>query len=168
MEKKVVVHNGVHATVREQHVDMLVEFFTHHEGMMEFIHQSLFVFSKRIGIVGVDSRETAGFHLIFLAVHNVNLALEINVLQYTTVDHLPFGMFAEQLSFHLELKHGNGLVHLCCQTSTLGIHFFCATAHFRNENRTRIVFVCLHRECGQRNQINAIAFLDGCKIGIAE
>ena len=136
--------------------------------MVKLVHQRLLVFRQCIGIAGVDGGEATGFHLIFLAIHDIDFFLEINILQHTSVEHSPFGMFVEELGFHLELKHGDGLVHLCRQPCTLGIHFLCTATRFRNEYRAGVVLVGLHCECGQWYEVDAVAFLDSSEIGIAE
>ena len=169
MEQQVVVHNGVHASMREDQLDVLTQLFVHRERVVEPFHEVvLFGCERYITVACYDGREVAGGHGILLSIHLACTFLKIHGTQQVTVLHAPLGVLVEDLGLHLELENGDGLVHHRGETRILLIEFLATASGPWHELRARVIAIGLHGEGGQGHQVNTVCLLKGSKVSIAQ
>ena len=94
------------------------------------------------------------------------MCLIINLVEHSSVVHLPLGVTAHRLAFELELNDRDSLMHLCHQLGrtrqtrvvlkVLGLPY-----------RTGVVAVHGHREVSERQEVDAVSFLERLDVRIA-
>ena len=169
MEQQVMVHNGVHASMREDQLDVLAQFLVHRERVVEPFHKViLFGCERYITVVSCDGGEATGGHGILLPIHLACTFLKIHGTQQVTVLHAPLGVLVEDLGLHLELENGDGLVHHRGETRILLIEFLATASGPRHELRTRVIAVGLHGEGSQGHQVNTVCLLKGGKVCVSQ
>ena len=109
-------------------------------------------------MLGVDGWEMAAGQWIVLSVDMNCVLVVVYVLKQFTVMHVPFRMRLIELCFFLKLYHGYGFMHLCCQAHRLLINLLCTSTQPRHKLFAWVVFIDLHGESGQWDEIDAIAF----------
>ena len=137
--------------------------------MVQTLHYRLFLFGECKWVGRVNGREVGISKLIFLAVESDSALCIINIAELASVEHLPLRVALENLCLCLELKYGNSLVHHSHEAERLFIE---AVAVLRVEYRTErlawVIVVILHCVCSQRHEVDAVAVLKGCEVGISQ
>ena len=166
MEEQVVVRNVIHAAVSEQYVDMPPQFLAHGERVVQLLHQVFLLLRQAAGVCRVHCRERAAFHPVHLAVHGAGGVGVVHGVEQLAVLHAPCRVFFPERRLHLELYHGDGLVHHGAEPRCLLVDIGRSAAHFRHEFPARVVGVGLHGEGGERHEVDAVALLESCHVGI--
>ena len=94
---------------------MLMQQFPVLKGGLQGAQQLLLPPAQFQGILGVHGGEIHIHHRKCLPVYHHGSLLKINTGQQNPVVHLILGMALNHGALHLELNHGNGLVHLGSQ-----------------------------------------------------
>ena len=167
MEQQVLITDAVHATVGEQHLDMFLEFFADTERMVQTLHELVLLGGELVGIGRVNGGEMTRFHLVLLTIDDIDATLVVDMFEYAAVFHLPFRTTVEDECLLLELDDRDGLMHLSRQTLVLVLHRV-VFQELRLELLAGVVAIDLHGEGGQRHKVDAVGFLDGGEVGIAQ
>ena len=136
--------------------------------MVQLLYQDFFFLAELVRILRVDGREVACGHFVFLAINLYGSLFVVYVLKESSAVHFPFWMLGDELTFYLELYHGNSLVHQRCESLGLVIHSGCTTCHLWQEFFARIITVGIHRKGCQWNEVDAVTLLQGGEVGIAQ
>ena len=168
MEEQVIVEDGIHAAMLQHGSDMLVQFLAYHKRMVQLLHQDFFFLAELVRILRIDGREVACGHFVFLVINLYGSLFVVYMLKETPVVHFPFRMLGDELTFYLELYHGNSLVHQRCETLGLVIHFGCTTRHLWHEFLAWIIVVGIHSKGCQWNEVDAVTLLQRGEVGIAQ
>ena len=145
---------------------MFLQLFADTERVVKFLHEVGLVGRQRIGLTGVDRGEVTALHLVFLTIDQANTLGVIDVIEHTTIRHLPLRATVIDGSFLLELYDRNSLMHLGCQLAGLVVHTV-AWQYHGYELFAGVVLVCFESKRGQWYQVDAV-FLDGCEVGISQ
>ncbi len=180
VEEEVGVGHGVHAAVREKRADVLVKLLGDAEGVVELVHEGLFLRSQETGVrsqvtgvrrqetgVGRQGGEVAALHLVVASVDGTDATGQVDMLQQAAVVHLPLGMTADDLGLFLELDDGDGLVHLGGEQACLLVELLTVVKYLGDELLAGVVAVGLEGEGGQGHEVDAV-LLDGGEVGIAQ
>ena len=152
----------------EHDTDVLVQLLVDSERVAQAVDKRPFFRRKAVRLFGVYGREDATFHFVFLAVDGAYAPAVINVFKQQPVGHAPFRMAFDYLCLHLELYHGYGFVHLRRQSTCFFIYVGASAVGLRHELFAGVVAVMLHGECGQRHEVDAVAFFYGGEVGVTE
>ena len=167
MEQQVLVADGVHAAVREQHLDMFLQFLADAERVVQTLHELMLLGGQFVGMLGVDSWEVTRAHVVRLAIDGADTTFVVDMLKQATVFHLPFRTAVVNQCFLLELNDGDGLVHLGSQAHILILHRV-VLQELWLELLAGVVAIHLHCKGGQRYEVDAVSLLDGSQVGIAQ
>ena len=168
MKEQVAVADGIHAAVAEEAADVLLQLLGDAEGVVQTFHQVFLFGCKLVRMLRVNGGEKGVEHRVVLPVEAIDALTEIDILECTSAVDVPLRMLADELPLKLELYDGNGLVHLCDEAHLLLVVLGIGGLVVREEALAGIVGVCLHREGGKRQQVDAVAFLQGCHVGEAQ
>ena len=166
MEEQVAIVDAIHTAMLQQEFDVFVQFFTHHERMVQPVHQVLFLGSQLIWMLWIDGRKVVSMQRIFFSIQQNGSFFIINIVEQCAVLHLPFRMFLKQFALFLELNNGNGLVHQRCKAERLLVHLFRSTRETRVEFLAWIIAIGLHGKGCQGNEVDAVAFFQCNEVGI--
>ena len=129
---------------------MLMKFLADAEGMAQFLHESSFL--------GSDG--------ILLTCDGANTPIVVNMVEQTTVFHLPLRMPLDDGCLFLKLHDGNGLMHFRRQLTGFFIDVV-ARQQMGHELLARIITIHFEGKCGQWYEVDAV-LLDSGQIGIAQ
>ena len=166
--EQVVVANAIHAAMRKQHADMLVELLAHRETMVKLIHQFDLLGRELVGVLRVDGGEMAARHGIFLTIQANGLLLEIDEIEHLAVLHLPIGMALVELRLQLKLDDADGLVHESREALGLVVETLRTGRDLRLELLAGVVAIDVHGEGGKRQEVDAIALLKRGEVGVTQ
>ena len=166
VEQQVRVADGVHATMRQERADVLVQLLADAERVVQLAYQVGLLRGELIWVGRVDGGEVAALHLVGLAIDGAQMLIVVHGAEHAAIQHLPLGVALEDGSLGLELQHCNGLVHLGGELLRLIVHGV-ARQQLGHELQTGIVAIHIERKGGQRHQVDAI-LLDGGEVGIAQ
>ena len=167
VKQEVLITDRIHTSVRQQHLNMFLQFFTNTERMMQALHQLEFLRCEFIGMLRINSWEMTRTHLVFFSIDGINTTFVVDMLQKTTVFHLPLWTTMEYLGLLLKLNNGNCLVHLSRKTQILVFHFH-TFQQFWHKFFTWIISIEFHSKSGQWYKVDTISFLNGRKISIPQ
>ena len=80
MKEQVLVADGIHTTMTEQHLDMFLQFLAGLERVVQALHQQILLGRQLARVLGVDSGEIVRTHLILLAIDDQHTTLVVNVV----------------------------------------------------------------------------------------
>ena len=167
MEQQVLITDAVHATVRKQHLDVFLEFLADTERMVQTLHELMLLGGELVGIGRVNGGEMARLHLVLLTIDDIDTTLVVDMFEYAAVFHLPFRTAVEDECLLLELDDADGLMHLSRQALVLILHRV-VFQELRLELLAGVVTIDLHSEGSQWYKVDAVGFLDGRQVGIAQ
>ena len=105
---------------------------------------------------------------IDLAFHLDCALSQVQVVQQQTVVHAKLRSAANNLTLQLKLQYRHRLVHLRHQVLRLLVHAIVGKLGLRKEECARVVAIDLHGEGGQRQEVDAIAILQGGHVAEAQ
>ena len=142
---------------------MLLQLLTLDKRLTQTLHDLLLFHRQLIWALFFHSRKIHILHVIFLPVDRYRLFLIIDMIQKQPVVHVKFRPAHDQLSFQLELKNGDRLVHFHIQTQILRIVLGII---FDGKSIAVRVFIDFYRKSGKRYQIDAITLFQRIEISI--
>ena len=168
MVEQVAVADGVHGAMTEEATDVLLQLLGDAEGVVQALHQVFLLGCQLVGMLGVNGGEKGVEHRVVLSVEAIGASLEVDVLERTSAVDVPFGVLLDELPFQFELYDRNGLVHLCDEAHLLFVGLAIVRCSKRQETLAGVIGVCLHREGGKREEVDAVAFLQSSHVGEAQ
>ena len=163
VEQKVSVADEVHAAVREQKPDVILQPFRMVERRAELIHQLRLRFGQRVRIGRQNRRQMRIRHREHAVVERDGAVLEIDAVQHPAVVHMKLGVVFDDLSLKLEQDDRHRLVHLGDQ---LGVVVSRASDLARQKLRARIVGVRVDRKRHKRRKRDPVAVLDRVNVAV--
>ena len=140
VEEQVVVVYSIHTTMTQDGAHVFVQLLTDLKRVVQFFKYCSLLFGQLIRMLWIYCGEVTTRHWIFNTIHHAGAFLKVDIVEHRTVLHLPLRMFVVEGSLHLELYHGNRLVHL----SNLYPQSVVDLVVFWHELGTRIIGIRLH------------------------
>lgn len=168
MEEQVTIANGVHAAMTEETPDVFLQLFRDTEGVVQALHECLFLCRQTIRVFWIECREEVVKHRVVLSVEAVGVVFEVNVLQGTASVYVPLRMLVDELPFQFELNDGDGFVHLCDETRTFLVVFPAFGNTDGLETETGVVSICFHGKGGKWQEVDAVAFFQRSHVAEAQ
>ena len=136
--------------------------------MAQTLHELFLLRAESVRVGGVNGGEVSVAERILLAVKDDGALGEVDIVEELAVGHLPLGVLVQHGALQLELYDGDGLVHTSQQLEHLvGVGLVVGVDAW-HEVFNVIIFVGLHGKGDQGNEVDAVAFLKSCHIGIAQ
>ena len=162
--KQVGVIDLVKASLGKKETDMPLELLAMHKGVAQTFHHLLLLRSETVRILRIHRGEIHILHGIFRSADSNRFLFIIYFIQKQPVGHIEFRPFFNQLSLQLELDDGNGLMHLLIQLQVLRV---VVLSIFNGKNIAVGIRVSIHGKGGERNEIDAVAFLQDIEIAVS-
>ena len=166
--EQVGVANAIHSAVVQELSDVGLESFAGAEGVGQSFDEFFLFRCQRVWSVAVKRGPEGVVHCIFLSFHLHFGVVSTDSRRHVSVRHFPFRVFVVECSLKFELDDRDGFVHLCHHAAGFFLQSVFLAELFRLERFALVFAVGFHGKGGERKEIDAVAFLQGSGVGIAQ